>query len=119
MDGEIMSLECLGHEEHTNADSKKKSNPISDQNEPGTIAKDIKDSRRAPPARYVSFNSFQPCFTSAVVRPKLFLCKSNTNRRFILLGVFTSIAMVIGILTIYYTSPKPPGILFLGYLYIP
>jgi hypothetical protein len=118
MDGEILSLEGSGHGQHSDVDPKKKSNPISNQNEPGTIAKDIKDSRRAPPARYVSFNSFQPCFTSAVVRPKLLSCISDTNGRFILLGVFTIIVMVIGILTVYYKSPKPPGMLFFGYLYI-
>jgi hypothetical protein len=119
MDSEILSLECSGPEEHSDADSKKKSNPISDQPDPDTAADDINDSMVAAPARYVSFSSFQPCFTSVVVRPKLLSCISDSNGRFILLGVFTSIAMVIGILTVYYTSPTPPGMLFLGYLYIP
>jgi hypothetical protein len=119
MDGEILSLECSGHEEHADVDSKKKSNPISDQNEPGTIANNINDSRRAPPAKYVSFISSESCFRSVLLRPKLLSCISDTNGRFILFGVFTSILMVIGILIVYYKSPKPPGMLFLGYLYIP
>jgi hypothetical protein len=117
MDGDIITLECLDHEGHADADSKKKSNPISDENEPGTIANDMDDSRRAPPARYVSFSSFKSCFTSVVVRPRLLSCISDSKGRVILLGVFTSIVMVIGILTVNYTSPKPPGMFFLGYLY--
>ncbi len=31
-------------------------------------------------------------------------------------SIFTSIVMVIGILTVYYTSPKPPGIFFVYYI---
>jgi hypothetical protein len=58
MDSEVLSLECSGHEQHSDGDSKKKSNPILDQNEPGTIANDTEDSTRAPPARYVSFSLF-------------------------------------------------------------
>jgi hypothetical protein len=118
MDGEILSLECSGREDHSDADSNKKSNPISDQTEPGTIANDIEDSMRAPQAKYVSFNSFKPCFTSVVVRPKLLSSILDTNQRFILLGVFTCIVMVIGILIVCYKSPKPTGMLFFGYLYI-
>ncbi len=118
MDGDIITLECLDHEGHADADSKKKSNPISDQNEPGTIANNINDSRRAPPAKYVSFISSESCFRSVLLRQKLLSCISDLKGRFILLGVFTCIVMVIGILIVCYKSPKPPGMLFLGYLYI-
>jgi len=58
MDIKVLSLERSGHEQNSDADSKKKSNQISNRNNPGTIANDTKDSRRAPPARYVSFSSF-------------------------------------------------------------
>jgi hypothetical protein len=58
MDINVLPSECSGHEQHSDVDSKKKSNPISNPNEPGTIANDTEDSRRAPPARYVSFSSF-------------------------------------------------------------
>ncbi len=58
MDIKVLPSECSGHEQHSDAGSKKKSNPISDRNKPGTIANDTKDSRRAPPARYVSFSLF-------------------------------------------------------------
>jgi hypothetical protein len=115
---EVLPSECAGHEQHSDVDSKKKSNPISDQHDPGTIANGIKNSMRVPPTSNVSFRSFQSCFTSALVRPQLLSCISHSKGRIILLGVFTSIVMVIGILIVYYTSPKSPGMFFLVYLYI-
>jgi hypothetical protein len=118
MDIEILTLECSGPEEHSDGDSTKKPKPISVQPDPDTVADDIDKSMTAAPARYVSFILFQSCFTSVVVRPRLLSCISDSNGRLILLGVFTSIVMVIGILIVYYTSAKPPGMFFSGYLYI-
>jgi len=115
---EVLPSECAGHEQHSDADSKKKSNLISDQHDPGTIANGIKNSMRVPPTSNVSSRSFQSCFTYVNVRRKLRSCISDSNWRVIFSAVFTSIAMVIGILIVYYTSPKPPGMFFLGYLYI-
>jgi len=116
MDIEMSPSEYLGHKEHSNADSKKKSNRIFARRDSGTIADAIKDSMRIPSPTDVSFMSWQLCFKFVYVKQKLLSFISDPNGRFILLGVFTSIVMVIGILIVYYTSPKPPGMFFLDNL---
>jgi len=118
MDIETLPSEYSGHDEHSNADSKKKSNRISARRDSGTIADAIKDAMRIPSARNVSFISCLSYFHFFYVRRKLHSCMSNSMGQAILSALITSILMVIGILTVYYASPKPTGMFFLGYLYI-
>ncbi len=58
MDSEILTLECSGPEEHSDADSAKKPNSISDQPDPDMVADDIDESMTAAPTKYVSFILF-------------------------------------------------------------
>jgi len=72
---------------------------------------------KIPTTRHVSLSSFQSCFTPVFVRVLYLPSISHSIKGAFIFTLFTSIVMVIGILTVYYTSSKPPGMFFLCYIF--
>jgi hypothetical protein len=116
MNTEVLPPEQSDHEDRTAADSNEEPKSLPDRHDPKKIVDDIDHSTKIPTTRYNSFISFRLCFVSIFFREKLLPSISHSVKGAIMFAVFTSIAMVIGILTIYYTSPKPPGMFFLYYI---
>ncbi len=114
MNIEVLPSEKSGHEDRTAADSNEEPKSLPDRHDPKKIVDDIDNSTKVPTTRYSSFISFRLCFVSIFFREKLLPSISHSVKGAIMFAVFTSIVMVIGILTVYYTSPKPPG-MFLIY----
>jgi len=117
LDIEVLSPELSSQQGLAVVDSNNESNSIPAQHNPNTIVDDIDNSTKIPKTRHILFTSFQLCLRSVFFRMISLASMSHSINRAIMFAVFTSIAMVIGILTVYYTSPKPPGMFFLYYIF--
>jgi len=117
MDIEVLPPELSSQQGLAVVDSNNKSNSIPDQHDPKTIVNDIVNSTKIPKTRHISFTSFKLCLRSVYFRMISLASMSHSINRAFMFAVLTSIAMVIGILTVYYTSPKPPGMFFLYYIF--
>jgi hypothetical protein len=117
MDIEVLPPELSSQQGLAVVDSNNGSNSIPAQHNPNTIVNDIDHSTKIPKTRNISFISFQLCLRFVFFKMISLTSISHTINRAIIFAVFTSIAMVIGILTVYYTSPKPPGMFFLCYIF--
>jgi hypothetical protein len=113
LDIEVLSPEHSSQQGLAVVDSNNESNSMPAQHNPNTIVDDIDNSAKIPKTTYISFISFQLCLRSVFLRVISLASISHSIKGAIMFAVFTSIAMVIGILTVYYTSPKPPGMFFL------
>lgn len=116
MDIEVLPPELSSQQGLAVVDSNNGSNSIPAQHNPNTIVNDIDHSTKIPKTRNISFISFQLCLRFVFFKMISLTSISHTINRAIIFAVFTSIAMVIGILTVYYTSPKPTGMFFLYYI---
>ncbi len=116
MNIEVLPSEQSGHEDPTAADSNVEPESLPHRHDPKKIVSDIDKSTKVPTTRYILFISFQLFFASIFFREKLLPSISHSVKGAIMFAIFTSIAMVIGILTVYYTSPKPTGMFFLYYI---